>query len=72
MEPKRIECTRAQFAAYFGEWPSPDVIGVCVMCDDRKTVAVEYVFTDEPFERGKFLTRAVLKDIAELERLYKL
>jgi hypothetical protein len=72
MQPERIDCTRAEFAKYTGVWPSPDVMGVCILSADGSYVEVEYVFTDDPYPPEKFLTRRDLKDIAELERLYHL
>lgn len=71
MEHERIECTRAQFADMWGVWPQPDAIGVCFVSPDGKSILKEYLFTDR-YPSPKFLTRNDLKDIAELERLYKL
>lgn len=65
IEPERIECTRATFAKLTGRWPDPDVIGVCVVNQDRTRVEVEYVFIDDPVWAERYL-------VAELERIYKL
>lgn len=71
-QPERIECTRAEFAEQMGIWPDPSTIGVCIVAPDGRTIVTEFVFTDEPYPPEKFLTRAALTEIAELERLYKL
>lgn len=70
--PERINCTRAEFAERMGVWPDPSTIGVCIVAPDGKTILTEFVFTDKPYPPEKFLTRAALTEIAELERLHKL
>jgi hypothetical protein len=70
--PERIECTRAEFAEATGIWPCPDTIGVCIVSPDGKTILKEFLFTDEAYKPPQFLSRAVLREIAELERLYQL
>jgi hypothetical protein len=67
-----VWCTRAEFAEQFGIWPCPDTIGTCFVSPDGRHIVKEFIFTDEPYKPAQFLSRKALKDIAELERLYKL
>jgi hypothetical protein len=48
MEHERIDCTRTEWAEAYGQRPRGDVIGICFVSPDGRSVVKEFVFTDEP------------------------